>query len=682
MTFIKMRDKMLEHFKQMTDEVTALYYVEADKEKLWELYLESIPVDKNPIFRKRREYDCSCCRSFIKSVGGIVTIKDNKMISIWDFDVDDDTFTASIKALREYVHSLPVAGTYVTKELRKGIKANRELTDGVLSTYDHFYIDIPDKFKNKTRKSNEELKGEFEATRNVFKRSLDEITDEAANIVLELISQGSLYRGEEHKRTIEAFLKYKSEYKDLNSDEKELFAWSKSHEAGMTVGRIRNHSIGTLLVDISNGIGLEEAVRKYEAMVAPSNYKRPKAIFTKRMLDDAKQTLSDMGYIDSLKRRFATLDDISINNILFSNRDAAKRISGEDVFEELSAETTINPKKFAKVEEVPIDSFINDILPTAKEIEMLLENRHTQNMVSLIAPQVSDSKSMFKWGNNFCWAYTGNIADSMKERVKSFGGNVTGDLRFSIQWNENGKDNVDLDAHCTTPVSHIYYAHKNDMATNGCLDVDIRVPDKEIEGTNKTAVENITWSDRNRMPDGTYLMFVEQFNGTLRHGFRAEIEFDSETYSFDYSDILSVGNRVTVAEIIVKNGKFNIRSKLPETHGVSSRTAWGINTNQFVPVSVVMYSPNYWDNQNSIGNKHYFFMLNGCANPETPNGFFNEYLNNELDKHKHVMEALGEKLAVASADDQLSGVGFSSTKHDSIIVKVKGAFERVIKVKI
>ena len=46
------------------------------------------------------------------------------------------------------------------------------------------------------------------------------------------------------------------------------------------------------------------------------------------------------------------------------------------------------------------------------------------------------------------------------------------------------------------------------------------------------------------------------------------------------------------------------------------------------------------------------------------------------------MEALGSKLAVVNADDQLSGIGFSSTQHNSIIVKVKGNTERVLRVKI
>ena len=73
----------------------------------------------------------------------------------------------------------------------------------------------------------------------------------------------------------------------------------------MAIGRIRNHSIGTLLINVSEDMDLDTAVKKYEQIVAPSNYKRPKAIFTKKMLEDAKKTITELGYMDSLQRRFA-----------------------------------------------------------------------------------------------------------------------------------------------------------------------------------------------------------------------------------------------------------------------------------------------------------------------------------------------------------------------------------------
>lgn len=677
MTFVEMRTKMLELFAKMTEGSTELFEVSLDKDKLWDLYLESFPPEKNKIFRERREHDCSCCRHFIKTMGNVVAIKNGKVISLWDFDIDgDDTYEPSIKAMREYVHSCSIMDKFYSIEGRIGTEYNRELTDGQLLTWEHFYADIPNRFiVDKYDRATKQ--GQFRDTRNVFKRSLDEITEEAVNIVLELIAQGSLYRGEEHKGVLERFASYQVRYNQLTNEQKEIFAWEYASEAGMAIGRIRNHSIGTLLTDISEGVDLDRAVKSYETIVAPANYKRPKAIFTKRMLEDAKKTISDLGYMDSLKRRYATLDDITVNNIIFSNKDSAKRISGADIFDEMAASVAVNPKKFNKVEEIGIEDFINNVLPTTQEIEVLFENRLASNMMSLIAPEVKDSKTMFKWNNNFCWAYAGNVTDSMKERVKAAGGKVDGDLRFSIQWNEDGNDNSDLDAHCIEANGHeIFFGscRKPDKSKlGGQLDVDIVRPNGKI------AVENITYANRNTMKDGIYKFYVHQYSGSTHNGFRAEIEFDGQIYSFDYSTPTRMGQDIPVAEVTLKNGQFTIKPLLKENN-VSSREVWGLNTNQFVPVSVIMYSPNYWDEQNGIGNKHYFFMLKDCVNPETPNGFYNEFLNNELDKHKRVMEALGSKLAVTNADDQLSGIGFSSTKRNSIIVKVKGKTERTLKI--
>ena len=112
MTFVEMRTKMLEHFANMTKDSTQLFEVSLDKDKLWDLYLESFPPEKNKIFRERREHDCSCCRHFIKTMGNVVAIKDGKVISLWDFDIEgDDTYELSIKAMREYVHECAIKGT-------------------------------------------------------------------------------------------------------------------------------------------------------------------------------------------------------------------------------------------------------------------------------------------------------------------------------------------------------------------------------------------------------------------------------------------------------------------------------------------------------------------------------------------------------------------------------------------
>ena len=681
MEFHKFNEKFQSNFMQLIANATHLYEVEVDKDELWNLYLDSFPAGTNNIYRTRREYDCSCCRHFVKTLGNVVVIENNQVKTIWDFDTDSTTFQPVVDALNAYIKAKLVTNVYVSPCAKVGTKESYEKLDGGgVYKWEHFYVELPSKFVNRSSYSIESVQGNYRDTKNVFKRSLDEITVDSLETVLELIHQNSLYKGEEWKQVLTQFLQYKNEYDRIaTAEEKNNYTWVMSARVGAVIGRIRNHSIGTLLVNISENMDLDVAVRKYEQIVAPSNYKRPNAIYTKKMLEDAKKKLEELGYMTALSRRFATLDDITVNNILFSNKDAAKRISGANVFDEMMAEATSSPKKFSKVEEVAIDKFVTDILPTASDLEVYFENKHANNMVSLIAPKDKDAKTMFKWNNAFSWAYAGNLTDSMKERVKSAGGKVDGDLRFSIQWNEDGHDDCDLDAHCIEASGYeIYFSstarRPGFSPTKGQLDVDIIHPGRNV------AVENITWANRNTMRPGKYRFFVHQYSGSAKSGFRAEIEFDGQIYSFDYNKSMRSGQCVDVAEVTLdENGNFTIKELLPSS--LSSKDVWGIKTNQFVPVSTVMYSPNYWDEQQGIGNKHYFFMLKNCVNPEQPNGFYNEFLKQELLEHKRVFEALGGKMAVESVDDQLSGVGFSSTLRNELVVKVKGSTERIIKIK-
>ena len=686
MEFTEMRNKLMENFNEMTKDVDHLFEVAVNKDELWNLYLDSFPAGTNEIYRERRWHDCSCCRQFIKTIGNVVVIKNGEIITIWDFRTDDSTYQPVLDALSSFIKSHAVSNIFVSKFKKIGTLQNyEELENGKVQEWTHFYLELPDKFVDRSSRSEGDIKGSFRDTRNVFKRSLDDITMDSIDTILELINSNTLYKGEEWKGVLGEFKKYKKEYDKLISDvERDNYAWEQSVKAGIAIGRIRNHSIGTLLVNVSEEMDLDTAVKKYEQIVAPANYKRPKAIYTKKMLEDAKKTITELGYMDSLQRRFANLDDITVNNILFSNRDAAKRIVGAvDIFGEMEKDVAVNPRKFSKVDEISATDFIDKVIPTAKEVEVFVENKHDKNFVSMIAPCNKDSKIMFKWNNGLSWAYTGNITDSdMKQNVKAAGGNVDGVLRFSIQWNESGKDNSDLDAHCIEPTGNeIYFCNcRKPSVSNlgGQLDIDITQPNSQMPG--KASVENITWLDKSRMKPGVYKFFVNQYAAIGSKGFKAEVEFDGEIHSFEYNR--PVSGDVQVAEVTLdNNGNFTIKEKLSGNSTVSSRNIWGVNTNQFIPVSVISYSPNYFDEQDGIGHRHLFFFLKNCINTEEPNGYYNEFLKNELTEHKRVFEALGAKCHVEDTEDQLSGIGFSMTKRAELIVKVKGATERIMKVK-
>lgn len=685
--FKEFRTLLQQHFNEMVKDGAPLFITNADEDKLYDLYLDSFPAGTNPIFRKRREYDCSCCRRFVKNIGKLVAFDaSHNLVTIWDFDTKSTKYQPVVDALAAYVKSRTIVNPYFVSRNMIGagnvfgteMNYEYDADHKAVHTWDHFAVKIPQWFIVNGDDVATKM-GQWRDSANVYKRSLEELTMDAVDTVLELIAQNSLYRGKEFETQIKTFKTHKIEYANTPAEKKSAYIWLAPGWGNTAQLRIRNTAIGTLLVNLSEGMDVDSAVTAFEKVVAPANYKRPKAIFTKKMLEDAQKTVTELGYMNSLGRRFATLDDITANNILFCNRDAAPRVAGAmNPFEAMAKTVAIDPKKFGRAEEIGIDKFIKDVLPTATGLELFMENRFEKNMMSLIAPQDKTAPSMFKWPNGFSWAYTGNVTDSqIRENVKNAGGKVDGVLRFSIQWNDvySEWDENDLDAHCVEPNDfEIYFGDKQDLRTGGNLDVDIICPVRD-----KAAVENITWPDIKKMKDGEYDFFVHCFsNRGGKTGFRAEIEFDGNIYSFNYNKPLHRGQNVAVAKVTLKDGKFSIKELLPSS--TNTREIWGVNSNQFAPVSVAMYSPNYWDEQTGNGNRHYFFMLKDCVNPEKPNGFYNEFLKAELLQHKRVFEALGSQMAVQSVNDQLSGVGFSETQHNSFIVKVQGTTERVLKV--
>lgn len=647
-----------------------LYQTAVEKDELWSTYLNSFPEGSNEIFRKRAYHDCSCCRQFIKTVGNCVAVINGQKVTIWDVEVDDPNYQAVCNNMSRLVKTAKITDKFLHYENKAGTqKSFEQLADKEIRTWNHFHVNINPKFVA-LKASIPTLLNESRTTCSVFARSLEEISLEAVDTVLELIAQNSLYRGEEHKATLVAFRQLKVKFDKLQwAEEKEIFPWD--HLASGPVSKIRNTVIGTLVTDITQGVELEDAVKSFESKVAPLNYKRPTALISKKMIENAKAKLEELGLTSALERRFATKDDITANNTLFVDRD--HKLPSGDVFDELASSVKSSPKSFSKIEEINIEKFLTDVLPKVKSMEVLMENSHQGNLVSLIAPTDPTAGKLFKWDNNFTWSYNGGVADSIKERVKTAGGNVSGYLCCRLAWYNHD----DLDFHMKEPGSNeIYYGRKGPSTCGGQLDVDMNAGC----GITRTPVENIFYASRNAMKEGIYTLNVHQFNRreSKDMGFDVEIEVEGQTYSFSRKESMRTGEIVTVAQLKYSKTKgIEVLESLLSTQ--RSKEVWGIQTNVFSKVSMITLSPNYW-NDKPVGNKHYMFMLEGCTNNEPAKGFLNEFLKEELTPHRKVFETLASKIQVPESTNQLSGLGFSSTQRNSIVCRVKGSFTRQLRI--
>lgn len=668
--FTKFKHAMQQHFHSLlAQSQQVLYRTDVDKEVLWNAYLASFPEEL------RQEHNCNACKSFIRHYGGMVAIIDNKVNTIWDFHCEDPIYDTVAQTLRTFVRASPVVDVFVTRESNLGIDKNREMQhDGSVTKWDHIYLELPRTMIAVGSSSVDTIMSKIRDNRNVFKRGLDEITMDAVNTVIELIAQNSLYRGADYTPILNKFKGLKFAYDLTPTNERENYAWDQALRHQGPVAQIKNTAIGTLLIDISEGKELDQAVGAFERIMAPTNYKRPNAIITQRMIDQAELDIEGLGYAGSLGRRFATIDDININNLLFVDRSIRKQ---KGLLGQLKDDTPVNPKSLSRVEEISAAAFFQDVLPKVTSIEVLFENKHINNLMSLIAARNAEAPTMFKWPNTFSWSYKNAVTDSIKEKVKSAGGRVEGELRVSLEWYNFD----DLDLWVIEPGGHkIFYGNKL-SPTGGHLDVDMNAG----SGTTREAVENIIWPTKSEMKEGTYKVVVNQFNSreTLDVGFSVEIECRGEVLQFSYDKRMRTNENIVVAQLNYSkaNGLVLLSSDIAGKSKVNSKKVWNIDTNRFHKVSMIMESPNQWSASNGIGNAHFFFIIDQAHNDEVARGFFNEFLKPELEAHKRVFEALGSRSKVEPADKQVTGLGFSITQSNDFIVKVEGSFSRTLKIK-
>lgn len=658
---------------------TNVFVADVDGDALYSTYIAAFPEGTNPIFKKNTEHDCSCCRHFIRRAGSVVTIADGKVSTVWDKAAEKapDFYSKVATALRDTVRRAGVRDLFRVgkNEARFGAQLTHSLnaeTQAAL-TWEHFYTgDIPRHLRVALPDTD---RGNYRTTAQVFERGLVELSADAVETVLSLIQSNSLYRGEEHQRAVVEFQKMQLAYQaiepSLMGHALNRFVWAN---AGSPAARFRNTVIGTLVQDLSEGQDLERAVKSFETKVAPQNYKRTSALITPGMVKKAMETIETLGLESALERRFATIADVSVNDVKWVDgavKPLMKGGIGDVLMKHATSTSKSSNKDEARAEDISLDDFMTKIVPTVTNMEIFFKGSQVGNLMSLTAPVHPEPKQLFRWNNDFAWSYGGNVADSIKERVKKAGGQVTGTLRVSLSW--FNYDDLDLHIHeppgrgVHSAIGHIFFGNKRGW-TGGTLDVDMNAG----SGTTREPVENVIWPDK--VPDGAYKVVVNNYTHreTSDPGFTIEIENAGKILHFSYNKGVRGKQDIAVCTLHMKMGAIERidHGEAGITSSSISQEKWALKTEQYVKVSAIMLSPNYWG-ENAVGNKHTFFVIEGAKNDEATRGFYNEFLHSRLEPHRKVFEVIADKTKCQPTEGQLSGLGFSSTKKESFLIRVQ-----------
>lgn len=707
MTFREFNRQIQNQFDQMQQ--YKLFRLNCSGQQIWDTYLAGFTREEDPVFRDPQSstHTCNNDKNFIRRYGNVVAIdKDYNLMTLFDIDVTGSIYENTVKNLRKFLQNYSVSEVFfetydelnslpyekITRNQsryrlghEKSLKrySQEEVNKfGVVNTTDvytfyHFHVLLDKRFVQQSRVSIESIMASYRDAKTVFERGLSEISLDTFELVKDLVLQGSLLNADQYFDKLERFIEFKKQYDNIPNNKQNNWLWVNSYD--LPFAKFRNELLGTLCVELTEGKDLNQACLEFNKRADPSNYMKAKAPITQHRIDEANNFVQEQGYADSFQRRFATLSDIKLSEIKHMNVDEnGEKPVGLFAGVQPSKPTQHKRSQFDGIQEVSIGEFMQNILPRCTSVELFLENRHQNNFVSLITTN-KDSKPIFKWSNNFSWTYRNNLTgkSEIKESVKVAGGNIEGVLRCSLAWNESGKDQSDLDLWCVQPNNEKigfnsgFRKDQNNRfsSCSGQLDLDEQFPGKKL------AVENIYFTNIEKLKTGQYLFQVNQFADINSLGFKAEIEFDGQIYSYEYPR--PVVGRINVATVTFKDGRFSIEHHLPELN--QSKKVWGLESNKFHKVNLVCLSPNHWGD-NNIGNKHYFFMLDKCASDEPLRSFHNEYLNGDLLNYRKVLEVLADTTRIAPTKPQLAGLGFNATVKDSVILKLKGSFERVVKV--
>lgn len=376
-----------------------LFYTNA---KVFDVFINSIPEEA------RSHYNCKTCHHFFDKYGTLVFIDEEGDLKsiLWNENIASGIFVDVIKKMRIEVETAGITKPFECCDFNSNDWSRDGYTMAILGIpktgeWSHFYARI--NYQNISCSFDPGHTREW-AT-HIFEtasHTLNTLSVETITKAIAISSSDKLSNIKNPKKIFEAIKEIKEDInKSTVKGRKYHKLWKYAFDSDLLY-HLSGSMEGKLLSDIDEGYSVDSIIERYNEMADPINYRRPKSGPTEGNIKEAEKLIADLGLEPSLKRKFATLEEIP--NFIWK----ASEEENIEVEHEGGVFAKVLPKGKTRSEKVDLTSqsairmtfikFVDKVLPEAKKIYFKISGYRTTYCAytSALDPE---APPIMKWDN-------------------------------------------------------------------------------------------------------------------------------------------------------------------------------------------------------------------------------------------------------------------------------------------
>lgn len=332
-----------------------------DIENLYDVFLNNLPL------YVRQTYNCRACRNFVNRYGSLVHVNDNGYLEpvMWIYAGSSSIFENAVEAVIEAITNAKVTGVFITSEKTLGTPKT--------GIWEHMAVNVPKRMIYSGRLyTASQVSAEKLEDFKMLAKAVNDYSIETVESAVNLLRSDYMYRGNKILGIAEWFLDVQKSAK--NNRNRRNILWKKVATAPSGFCHISSSMIGTLLDDISEGMPIEDVQRRFNEKMDPLKYQRPQVAPSAGNVARAEKIVAELGLENSLKRRFARLDEIeTIWKPAGKTYKLTTDTVSSGVFSDIKTkESTVKKQStdYASTNTMTWVKFQRTVLPNAKKIEL------------------------------------------------------------------------------------------------------------------------------------------------------------------------------------------------------------------------------------------------------------------------------------------------------------------------